>query len=81
MPYEEEKDEVVKGLGTALLSDNSEMSASLRSYDGGPVKLCLTRHFIRKNGDKASNSIARLRQDEFEALQRLLGRNNPFMSG
>ena len=70
MPYDKEKDVVVKDLGD--VTEDGRLFASLRCYDGGPRKLSISLKF-GKEGSK-SKQIVRLSLADAAAL-------NDFLTG
>ena len=51
MAYDAKKDKLIKDLGPV---EGTEMTAELRQYDGGEVKVAFLKHFVKKDESKGS---------------------------
>lgn len=70
--FDPDKDKCVKALGVIDGDVGKGIEVKLMSYDGGEIKLALTRFYTKKNGDKGYSPIGRMTLDEVAELKKLL---------
>lgn len=69
MAYDAEKDLLIENLG---LVPGTELTAEIRSYDGGAPKVAFLKHFTKKDKSKASRRAFSLPLDQMGPVGKFL---------
>lgn len=71
MAYDDSKDKYIAHVGS-VPEGNDTISVGLYSYNGGPVKVGISRTAERRSGDIVHSKLGRLNPETLEALIPLL---------
>ena len=70
MAYDQSKDKLIQDLGPV---PGTDLTAELRQYDGGAVKVAFVRHFTKKNGEDNSRRVFSLPLEQAGPVSAFLG--------